>query len=432
MIEIIYKSIPGLLFEPIAVAALLGLAVAAVMYWKRHERFYWIFAVAIVFMISWRTVIEIISGRYAAILIYPGILATAFFCFQTEWLVKYIPKFPEKWRKIVPWLFVIGLGIASLVKTLHFNPYSSHIIKAGRCIAEDAKKYKHSQALVTHLERRRIKYYSGVQTIPFYNDKDNENKTAKHLAACLRYKQIETESLYIVTFEQTKDPVGNLFRELPEIIQKKIVLIGDFPQNRKKKRATRVYRYDVKKAWKFNLKPAEENAEPGKHVYTFEKTHPEGSPYYSNVEKYFKTHPKKELFQPPTLHNFPVLWSVYGTGGYRKGSNAELFVKDNIFHLKSDSLITTYTIKSIPSRSYSVRMRVSGTPGTAFTLNFHGYNIKNKWNAYYYTPQAVIPGNGIFDYTFTIPEGHMDKSAFVRPTIHLEKGELQVHRIDLY
>ena len=138
------------------------------------------------------------------------------------------------------------------------------------------------------------------------------------------------------------------------------------------------------------------------------------------------------MFQPPTLHNFPVLWSVYGTGGYRKGSNAELFVKDNIFHLKSDSLITTYTIKSIPSRSYSVRMRVSGTPGTAFTLNFHGYNIKNKWNAYYYTPQAVIPGNGIFDYTFTIPEGHMDKSAFVRPTIHLEKGELQVHRIDLY
>ena len=66
---IISQSIPGLLFEPIAVAALLGLAVAAVMYWKRHERFYWIFAVAIVFMISWRTAIEIISGRYAAILI---------------------------------------------------------------------------------------------------------------------------------------------------------------------------------------------------------------------------------------------------------------------------------------------------------------------------------------------------------------------------
>ena len=48
---------------------------------------------------------------------------------KLEDLCKLIPKFPERLRRMVPWLFLIGLSIASLVKTLHYNPYENYLTK---------------------------------------------------------------------------------------------------------------------------------------------------------------------------------------------------------------------------------------------------------------------------------------------------------------
>ena len=76
-----------MLFEPIAVAAVLGLVTAAVMYWKRHTPLYWLIGLSILFMIGWRLLIQIVTSRYSMILIIPAVIATGFFCFQTEWLV---------------------------------------------------------------------------------------------------------------------------------------------------------------------------------------------------------------------------------------------------------------------------------------------------------------------------------------------------------
>ena len=430
MIEIIYKSIPGLLFEPIAVAALLGLAVASVMYWKRHERFYWIFAVAIVFMISWRTAIEIISGRYAAILIYPGILATAFFCFQTEWLVKYIPKFPEKWRKIVPWLFVIGLGIASLVKTLHFNPYSDHIIKAAHVIKKDAACYRNPVVIVTHQEVRRIRYYSNLMTHGFTLNKEDNIKTRNSLYSSLDWYSLFGDAVYIVSFEQNKTPAGYQFSQIPEFIQCNIELIGEFYQNRKKKRMTRVYRYNVADAWRYSFLPCSNIQETdGLIRYVFRDTPPADPFFYEKVKKHYSV---KKDFQIPEIKRFPQKWVVAGADGYKIGCNAKLDFVDGVLIMKSDSLAATYHSDAIPAKSYRLRMIVSGAPGTCFSLCFYGYDAKAKWQRCYHLPYGKITQQGMMEYQLTVPEGFFDGTKSLRPLIRLVKGELRVHRIDLY
>ena len=127
MTEVFFKLIPQILFEPIAVGALLGLFTALIFFWKKHGKFYWIVTVSIVFMLGWRLAIQIVSTRYASLLIYPAVIFCVYFCFKLEDLCKLIPKFPERLRRMVPWLFLIGLSIASLVKTLHYNPYENYI-----------------------------------------------------------------------------------------------------------------------------------------------------------------------------------------------------------------------------------------------------------------------------------------------------------------
>lgn len=54
MTEVFFKLIPQILFEPIAVGALLGLFTALIFFWKKHGKFYWIVTVSIVFMLGWR------------------------------------------------------------------------------------------------------------------------------------------------------------------------------------------------------------------------------------------------------------------------------------------------------------------------------------------------------------------------------------------
>lgn len=156
MTEVFFKLIPQILFEPIAVGALLGLFTALIFFWKKHGKFYWIVTVSIVFMLGWRLAIQIVSTRYASLLIYPAVIFCVYFCFKLEDLCKLIPKFPEKLRRIVPWLFLIGLSIASLVKTLHCNPYENYIRSNCSAAKQDAVKFARPLALADPREVRTV------------------------------------------------------------------------------------------------------------------------------------------------------------------------------------------------------------------------------------------------------------------------------------
>ena len=136
MLKILFQSSPSILFEPIAAGGVLGLATAAVLFWRKKTAWYWSVALALLFMISWRVAIQIVSSRYASILVFPATIATAYFAFKMDWLAGFIPKFPEWLRKSLPYLTVIGIAIGGIGQLLHYNPYADRILKVARTIAD--------------------------------------------------------------------------------------------------------------------------------------------------------------------------------------------------------------------------------------------------------------------------------------------------------
>lgn len=54
MIEILLKTIPKGIFEPIAVFGFAGLLLAVVQYRKKHDILYWLLLFSVLFMVFWR------------------------------------------------------------------------------------------------------------------------------------------------------------------------------------------------------------------------------------------------------------------------------------------------------------------------------------------------------------------------------------------
>lgn len=440
--SVFFQGVPGVLFEPIAVGAVLGLVTAAVMYWKRHTPLYWLIGGSILFMISWRLSIQIISSRYAAILLYPAVIATAFFCFQTDWLVKYIPRFPEKWCKAVPYLFVLGLSIASIGQTLHLNPYDDYIIRAAELIKKDAAVHGESRLLTRSKEATRMYYYSGVPVVDVYEDdgvtaesflQEAERCFKKTFYSPVNYVYI----MLVVNNKSGEEPA--YFQKMPECLRKNIVFLGEFFHNRKKRRKTQVYRYDLGTHYQLSMQPAVDIKSSGKPEYrfTFEKTYPAGDSYYGRIDDYFKT--RTSTHQAPVLKDNPLHWSLGGAIGFAHGSNGQLKViqdsqQRKLLQLNADKAISIHTSSYYPADNWRIKMKVTGKKDTIFNFAVHCWNAKKEWICFQVLPAEKISEEGKFyEYTCTIPEGfYLPETKYIRPTIYLTKGELFVHSIELY
>ncbi len=171
ILEIFFQTLPRMLFEPVAVGALLGIAAALFFCWKKKTVWYWMILCAVLFMLAWRLAIQIISSRYAAVLLFPAVIFTAFFCFKLEDVLKYIFRFVPKFRyadltaRIVPWLFVLGLSIAGFVKVMHVNFYSGYLEKTcGLYHADRAGKEESCRVYTLEgKEYNRILYYADLK-----------------------------------------------------------------------------------------------------------------------------------------------------------------------------------------------------------------------------------------------------------------------------
>lgn len=433
MLKILLQSIPGILFEPIAVGAVLGLITAAIFLWKKRPVLYWVVAFSLLFMLGWRLAIQIISGRYASILIFPAIIATAYFIFKMEMLTAYIPKFPEWLRKWLPYLTVIGIAIGGVGQLCHYNAYADRILKIAELIKSDAKQYKSSCILTS--EDRRLRYYTGLPANSIYMTNVSPNSLQKEIAAVLKKGPDQpAEICYIVLPMSSKLPVDHYFQQVPEHIRKELVLLGEFYHNRKKRRMTRVYRYDIKKAYNITVVSSGSVQVAGKKICTctFEKTYPADSKFYIYTDKYFKN-PQWNL-QAPVLTAFPIEWQPAGTGGYARGSNGELGGRilpdgQNVLRLKSDALIALFRPRALRIAKYRVKMTVSGTPGSVFAFGAHYY--ANKHCGFWTLPRQQIPGPGTWDFVLTqkyVPNFAKE----MKSVLQLYHGEIFVHSIELY
>ncbi len=433
MLEVIFNKFPDILFIPIAIGAVLGVLVGAVMGWRRRSAWYLSLVLALFVMVSWRVAIQILSGRYAAVLIFPAVIFTAYFIVKSDFLAGFIPKFPECIRKHLPMLFVIGLVIGSIGQLLHFNPYADHVIKTAALIREDAKKFPDSQILAT--DYWRLSFYSGLPVHVINSISVTEEEYLAEIGNALKQSSMFSGGVYYAVFPVSlKHSPQYYLSEVPEFIRNEMTLLGEFYHNRKKRRGTRVYRYDLHRAFAFSSNPAGKVKNPDKKIrtFSFEKAYPANAGFYEREQKKFAA--LGERVQMPELKNFPDSWNASGTGGYVPGSNGQLGIitlpdGKNVFHLKSDSLIAAYCLRGVRAGNYRMKITVSGVPGSSFALGGHFY-AKSPL-AYNIYPQMKLPDSGVWEFWLTQKYIYPGADT-MRVALLLHHGEIFVHSIELY
>ena len=191
MLKALLQHIPRMLYEPMAVSAILGLVVMALFYfcWKKRNDFTIFLAFAVTFMLLWRILSGIISDRYAAVLIIPATISTAWLFFNLARFLEYKHWLPVKFCRILPYLLLAGMVIACLTKTMRFNTYQP-LYYGQLAVKADLSGRKVSKAgplVVVEPAARKMtwSYYTGIKTGGL-----NRNKADVVKLAATKYRPI--------------------------------------------------------------------------------------------------------------------------------------------------------------------------------------------------------------------------------------------------
>lgn len=244
VLEIFFKDIPSIVFEPIIIFGWAGLLTALYLYRKERSTLYLTVIFSLAFMILWRCAIQIISSRYAEILIFPMTIAAAFFIFQLENIRKIFPALPEKYIKYLPWGIVIILTAICIGKNLNYNSYTP-IMDAVQVVKEDKSTGKLVIYTMAGDRAKQIEYYSGEKVCSLKPlPEDNSDILTPELCRKIIEEATAKESaetVYIFVTTSTKSPVITA-SELG-LKDASWQLITEQYFNSKKKKALRVYKY---------------------------------------------------------------------------------------------------------------------------------------------------------------------------------------------
>lgn len=255
MLKIFLQTIPSILFEAIAVAGLIGVLLAAVFYAKRpFGKFYWLISGMIIYMLIWRILIQIISSRYAEILLYPAVIASVYACFKVpEMIEPFIKKYiPQKIWRLLPLALVGGLCIACFCKVMRINPYDP-IVSAAKIIRQDQTSMQTDKVLILSEARSiQLRYYTKLpaKKCPVLFRSDN-SPDEKKIRGCIWTNRHGKDFIYIAHIEKANQPPIQLkVKKNPDPRWK---FLGQEYIDRRQKKVLRVYRYTVNMKYK---KPA--------------------------------------------------------------------------------------------------------------------------------------------------------------------------------
>ena len=225
--------IARMLFEPFAVIALLGSILALWQYRHRRGELFWLFSSAILFMLSWRVAIKIVSSRYAHILIYPALFLCVWCCLQ---LGRYCP---GRWRQRVSLgLFGILIVIA-FAKDLRFNRYNNAIPYVCKMIRTDAAGQTNPLLTAAEDEVARYQYYSGLQVIAGRALNTGPDVIRDLKKTLLPYRGYNG-TVYLLIYERNP---GILSGETLGLAQGEWTFIASRYRNERRKLALSAYRY---------------------------------------------------------------------------------------------------------------------------------------------------------------------------------------------
>lgn len=248
IVEIFLKEIPQIIHEPIAITAVIGIVLAAVCYARRpFGKFYWLILCTLLYMFAWRLAIQIISSRYAEILLYPAVISAAYACFKFPELIyplfkKYIP---EKIWRFLPYALVGGLCIACFCKAVRVSPYH-FVLKMSEIVTEDQKKNESKKVLIFSEDRSvQYRYYTKLpaQSCPPLFLPDYQPHT-KRIYSLVTRNSKKADILYFICLEPAKSAPIQL--KTRKGIDPRWKFLGQEYINRKKRKVSRVYRFKLR------------------------------------------------------------------------------------------------------------------------------------------------------------------------------------------
>lgn len=444
MISIFFSRIPRCLFEPLAVCAVLGIILALWLCRKKQDRMFWLVSCSLFFMIFWRVGVEIVSGRYASILIYPTVILVSYFCFHLKELPG-MTKVPEKFQYFLPWcLLLIATGIC-IGKNLRFNRYENYLRQVIGVIREDARNYRTPLILTYREEHFRTRYYSLLDVIPMVEN--NIFLSSNEMRKMIRRYSGYGDALYFLIDE--KQSVPPLTAESVGVAPERWkLLISYFQDNRKRKRFS-AYRY---------LPPPvsyqELNGEEVEKFATayekfripngnFELLLPPESPETSIIKSRLRL---RKLFREAGASFFerkewdlPDMWSMYWTGAFKPAHDAKAelelssvaLVGKYSLRLKGNLPIIIYNDCLFPKKEYELRFLIRGRKKSQFGIFFHIYDDQERYIKYNDRFYFRLLSDQVCAYRVRLSATDFETGTRFRICMALHTGEIFLDEISL-
>ena len=242
MLEVFCKDMPSIIFEPIFVMGIAGGLLALVLYRKERSVLYWFIACSLGFMIVWRVAMQIISERYAEILIFPMVIATVYFIFQTGNIWRILPALPEKYTRYLPICCMTVLVLVCVGKNLRFDgsmPITETTTALKAELPEDALVYLADSSL-----RWQIEYFLGkeVKYVPW---QEGDTVVSRCRMIIDEAENLSAGSVYIFVAQRSKDALISAEDMQVNAADWQMVCEGFF--NKKHTKSMRVYKYTISK-----------------------------------------------------------------------------------------------------------------------------------------------------------------------------------------
>lgn len=439
MIDVLLKTIPKYLFEPYAVIAVTGLFILLLQRKVKWNYLSLTILGAILFMLGWRLGILIVSSRYAAILIYPVIIFSVYFCFQISSSLAKISHLPEWGRKYLPYALVTLLFCISCIKIFHLNPYRNYLQEISLAVKNDSRKYPDVFLLSETGNTKRYQYYTGIETIPL-----PELDYPKHIPDPLKLKQ----TLYHYSFRngvfyvfiESKSSLGHFSAKDLELTDKEWMLFDEKFQNRHKNRKLLVYKYMPSRKIQFKQKKITSIPQPvGKNFLAngnFEQFHQENAQGLINIKKFFQNN----IQGSPIIEGarFPLYWNPTYCPGYLPGHNGKITLMeidpiDGKYSLSvsSNTLIGFFSEFLTPSSDYLLKFLIKGKKNTSFYWGMHLYNDRKEYQKTRDLNRIRLESNELYEIEITISAAAFHPYPFFTLVFQLEHGELLLDNVSL-
>lgn len=430
MIDTIVKF-SRILYEPLAVTVLLAIVFAFYMNWRKCDRLFWIISGSIFFMLAWRLAISIISDRYGSILIYPTIILVVYLFYRITEIFKKIPYLCLIPPKYYPWIsrgLMVGMLIPCFIKDLRFNRYGDCIIKSSEMIKNDANNYDHPGILNFAGEASRITYYTGIRHENLDLSKYNPN-LSQIVENELKSKRFLYDVIYVVINER---PQGKITLSIDGNWE----LISSIFENNHHRWKLNVYRYVPATASKPWTKAESEQMKSSENLVI--------NGDFEGVTTIKPDHKDLRLFRKNELtffsHEFklPVSWSIFGTFGFDKDSNAEVESSKKAIsgqyslRMHSSKNISCYIVPMNEIDHYQLGFLVRGKINSRFAIASHQYDEQGKYAGFKVLTELKIFSDDTSLYQLRINrEDFLPQSTKFRLCFLLRQGEIYLDEVSL-